>query len=254
MKNAPLALLAVFLGTVFAAALYLRIDQTKRRLESQLAETTRRAADLDARLATAGEQVAALNSRLTTSAAELGDARGRLTATESRLTAEAARTAEVSRALDEAKLLLAQREARARSLAAENASLRQDLADTRAAAVAPEAVAAYRHTITELERQLASVQNGAAIPAAGASTAVFSSRRARPASVMSVGPQSAFVVLSTGATRGAQVGQEFTLSRGTEILASALISDVRQNFSVAQVRPNSLRGALQKGDLAVLSR
>ena len=34
--------------------------------------------------------------------------------------------------------------------------------------------------------------------------------------------------------------------------ASPLISDVRTNFSVAQVLPDTLRGVLQNSDLAVL--
>ena len=44
------------------------------------------------------------------------------------------------------------------------------------------------------------------------------------------------------------------MQRGTDEVATVLISDVRTNFSVAQVLPDTLRGVLQKGDLAVLIR
>ena len=43
-------------------------------------------------------------------------------------------------------------------------------------------------------------------------------------------------------------------SPGTSEIATVLISDVRANFSVAQVLPDTLRGVLQKGDSAVLLR
>jgi hypothetical protein len=45
-----------------------------------------------------------------------------------------------------------------------------------------------------------------------------------------------------------------TISQGSAVVATAVISDVRTNFSVAQVQPESLRGVLQKGDSAVLIR
>ena len=82
---------------------------------------------------------------------------------------------------------------------------------------------------------------------------MFSSRPGR-ATVLTVGPSSAFVVLNFGSARGAQLGQRLTVSQGTDVVATVLISDVRTNFSVAQVQPDTLRGVLQKGDLALLIR
>ena len=101
---------------------------------------------------------------------------------------------------------------------------------------------------------LVNERNGAALPtAAGASTAVFTNRAGR-SSVLSVGPQNAFVVVNFGSARGAQLGHRLTISQGNAVVATAVISDVRANFSVAQVQPESLRGVLQKGDSAVLIR
>ena len=132
-------------------------------------------------------------------------------------------------------------------LAAELAS-----ANDRASNASPEAVAAYKSTIAELEKQLATAKNGATT-GVGTSTAVFTNRSGR-ATVLTVGPSSAFVVLNFGSTRGAQLGQRLTVSQGTETVATVLISDVRSQFSIAQVQPDTLRGVLQKGDTAVLIR
>jgi hypothetical protein len=72
--------------------------------------------------------------------------------------------------------------------------------------------------------------------------------------VLSVGPGNAFVVLNFGTARGAQLGHRLTVNQGTDTVATVLISDVRPNFSIAQVLPDTLRGVLQKGDSATLLR
>ena len=48
------------------------------------------------------------------------------------------------------------------------------------------------------------------------------------------------------------LNQRLSVSQGTEIVATVLISDVRTNFSIAQVQPDTLRGDLHKGDSALL--
>jgi len=185
---------------------------------------------------------------------ELNDAKSKLAVADSRTVQLDRELTAAKSDLSAAKEVVAVYDLTARALADEVAALRQDLSDTRASNASPEAVAAYKNTIAELERQLATARNGAAAPsAAGASTAVFASRAGR-ATVLTVGPESAFVVLNFGSARGAQLGQKLSVNQGTAEVATILISDVRTNFSVAQVLPDTLRGVLQKGDLAVLMR
>jgi hypothetical protein len=179
--------------------------------------------------------------------ADVAAAKSRVVVAETR-----AKAAEESYA--QAKTVLALYESTSRTLADEVAALRRDLADARSSHAAPEAVAGYKNTIAELERQLANAREGAATTGTtGASTAVFASRPGR-ATVLTVGPESAFVVLNFGTLRGAQIGQKLSVNQGTEVVAMVLISDVRDNFSIAHVLPESLRGVLHKGDLAVLLR
>ena len=255
MHRLPLLLCVIALtGSALSAGLYFRIGNSKQVLEQRLADTTLRATKLDADLATANQQNGALKSRLTTVSGELVAVKTKLTTTGARAT-QLERDLTVAKSdLSAAKEVVAVYELTARALADEVAALRQDLSDSRASNASPEAVAAYKATIAELERQLATARNGAAAPAAaGASTAVFASRAGR-ATVLTVGPGGAFVVLNFGSARGAQLGQRLTVSQGTDEVATLLISDVRTNFSVAQVLPDTLRGVLQKGDLAVLIR
>ena len=248
MHRLPLALTVLaLLGSVFLAVRYFQIGNANKMLASQLAAETQHATQLAADLTATREQNGTLQAGLTAATTELSATREKLSSTE-------ARAATLDHDLAQAKTIVAVYEQTTRALADEVASLKADLTDTRANYASPETVTAYKNTIAELERQLANARHGAAAPtAAGASTAVFASRPGR-ATVLTVGPQNAFVVLDFGSTRGAQLGQQLTVSHGTEIVATVLISDVRPNFSIAQVQPDTLRGVLQKGDSALLVR
>lgn len=255
MHRLPLFLCAIALtGSALSAALYFRIGNSKQLLELRLADVTARATKIDADLAAANQQNGSLRAKLGNVSTELNAARAKLAASTARRT-ELERALTTSKSdLSAAKDVVAVYELTARALADEVAALRQDLDDSRNSNASPEAVAAYKSTIAELERQLATARNGAVAPGAvGAATAVFTSRAGR-ATILTVGPENAFVVLNFGSARGAQLGQRLAVSQASGEIATVLISDVRPNFSVAQVMPDSLRGVLQKGDLAVLIR
>jgi septal ring factor EnvC (AmiA/AmiB activator) len=233
------------LGAVLSGALYLKIGNSKQVLAAELASAHDRATRLSTDLAAANEQTGSLKARVATLDTELDTTRAKLAAADTR-------AAELDQALTQSKNLVALHEQNAKALATEVASLRADVEDARASNASPEAVAAYKNTIAELEKQLATARNGASA-GAGASTAVFTNRSGR-STVLSVGPSNAFVVLNFGSARGAQIGQRLTVSQGTEVVATVHISDVRSQFSIAQVQPDTLRGVLQKGDSALLIR
>jgi len=241
--NRLLLVLSLLAFTVSGSlgALYWQSLETRRDL-------TDRATALDGQLAASRELASSFQKQAVTAGA-------RLDATTARLSAAEARTAQLDTDLAAARATLAARDQAERALRDELTSLRRDLADTRATAIPPAQIEAYRSTIAELERQLATAKNGAALPtAAGAATAVFASRPGRSsAQVVSVGPDNAFVVLNYGSARGAALDQRFVVRSGSDLLATVRISDVRSQFSIAQVEPDSLRGVLHKGDLAILS-
>ena len=248
MHRLPLILCAIaLLGSVFSAALYFRIGNSKQLLEFRLADASARAAKLDGDLAAANEMNGSLKSRVGVLDTELAVTKTKLTTVESRVT-------QLDRDLADTRNVLRLYESTSRALGDEITALRRDLDQSRASNASPEAVAAYKNTIAELEKELAQARNGAAAPGVGGtSTAVFTSRAGR-ATVLTVGPESSFVVLNFGSERGAKLGQKLTVSQlGTEV-ATVLISDVRSSFSVAQVVPDTLRGVLHKGDSAVLLR
>lgn len=244
-----------------SGVLYFRIGNSKQSLELRLADTAARTFKLEADLTAANEQQGALREQQGALKEQQGALKAQvkglnadLEATQAKLAKASDRAEQLDRDLTATKEVLNVYEMTARALADEVAALRVDLDDSRSSHAAPEAVLGYKNTIAELERQLDAARTAAAMPpAAIAPTAVFMSRAGR-ATVLTVGPEGAFVVLNFGSARGAQLGQKLTVSQGTSEVATVLISDVRANFSVAQVLPESVRGVLQKGDSALLIR
>jgi len=248
MHRLPLLLCLIALaGAGGSALLALRIGNSKQVLEVRLAESQARATRLETELGGARAESGARQQRATGLEVELARTSERLAGVE-------ARGRETERALADTRAVLALYESTTRGLEDEVTALRRDLESSRASQASPEAVQAYRQTIADLERQLASARHGTAAPSTpGASTAVFTNRAGR-ATVLSVGPGNAFVVLNFGTARGARPGQRLQVAQGGRLLATVQISDARTQFSVAQVEPDSLRGVLQKGDEAVLVR
>ncbi len=248
MRSAPIVLCVfAILGALTLGYMRQESESARRQLELQLAEETVRASGLAAQAAGSRERLTEFSGRVATLETELESARTKLA------TAETQR-GNLDRDLLQARAIASVHEASGRALNGEIAALRQDLAEMRSSHVPRETLAAYQQTITELERQLATASGGATpTGGTGASTAVFSSAIGR-ANVLSVGPESSFVVINFGSNRGGRLGHRFTISRGTTAGAIVELSDVRPNFSIGQVLPESLRGVLQKGDLAVLVR
>lgn len=255
MHRLPLILCVLaLLGSGLSASLYLRIGDSKRRLEeakrtleARLADESARVGRLEQDLSARQEQNGVLRAEAAARDVELQVARTRLAAAEQRST-------DLEKQVADVRNVLGVYELTAKALADEVASLREDLSDARHSQASPEAVEGYRMTIAELERQLANARQGAtATLGSGSATAVFSSRPGR-ATVLNVGPENAFVVVNFGSARGAQVGHRMRVTQGSEEVALVTLSDVRTNFSIAQVDPASLRGVLHKGDSAVLVR
>lgn len=228
------------LGCVLLGLLYLRSSRNAATLARQFAALNSASQQHLAELAAADKTRDRLQQQLLELDTELGATKTKLTATEhSKI--------QVARELTAARVEISGLTADQASLRAEHAQLQQKL--SAAQPVPRELIAGYENRITQLERELAAAQQ--AHVAAGP---VLATERTRSTQVVSVGPSDAFVVLNYGAEHGALPAQKFLIQRGTDTLGVALISDVRAQYSIAQIDPQSLRGALQKGDSAVIAR
>lgn len=258
MKSLTLTLSIVALLAAGASAFfYLQIGNTKEELQRNLYSETVRADGLKQDVDRATERIGSLEQDRARLDAELGD-------TKSRLSSEQARGIQVNRDLQTVRTQLSAREEAVQTLNTEVSQLRRELVQARLATAPADTaeVEQFRQTIATLEARVRELQSGASLAGTtpsptlttGTATATTTPRiqmsAAQSANVSTVGPMNAFVVISFGSANGAQVGQTFSIKRDNSEIARVRISDARENFSVAQVAPDSLRSALRPGDLA----
>ncbi len=244
MKN--LSIIITLLAVIAAAilgGLYWRSASDNSRLELSLSSAQSQNQILTANLATAEELTEQQQTQLHALDADLGETKTSLTSARTNLII-------LQREIDELEKNLAESQQTQRHLRGEVTSLTAALTQARASEASPETIASYQQAIRDLEQQLATLQSP---PPSSPAMPVLTTHRSRNTRVVSVGPSNAFVVLNYGASHGALPSQKMDIQRGTKHLATVQISDVRENYSIAQVRPDSLRDTLQKGDVATLT-
>ena len=244
----PLLLLA---GLIVSATLYFRASSHRTRLEARLQSVTAEQQRTDLRLSDALAREAELQQQLTGLDEALGATKVRLTASENRnieLTRESAR---LRQDLNNRNTQLAAHEAELHAARAALARLQSMHLSSEERTRFEQTIGRLELELAESKRELHSVRAEAASPPPA--LPAFTTNRGRTASVVSVGPANAFVVVNFGASHGALPTQTMHIRRGPDILATVRISDVHPQHSVAQVLPDSVQGALHKGDLAVLS-
>lgn len=268
MKSLTLVLCVIaILGAAASTYFYIDIGNKKEELQAQLATTETRANDLNAKLEESKASNEGLQKRVLAVDNERAEAVTKASNAETRSTQLSRDIAQLS------NQLTAKNEAE-RALNREISELKSELARAKlaAAAATPEEVEAYKQNIATLQARVTELESGrgtgtvASLPntTAGATTTTSTATAATAstpgapaglsAQVVSIGAQNAFVVLNVGSTQGVQVGQTFTLTRGANTVATAQVSSVQNNYTIAQVASGSLRGGLAKGDTATLSK
>lgn len=229
------------LGCVLLGFLYYRSTQTSAELSLQLTSLRSTNQQHLAELNQADQEREQLKKQLLALDADLG-------ATKIKLTESESARVQIGRELTASRAELSKLAGEHARLRAESAQIQEQFNQARPSVSADE-IAGYQATITRLEDQLAAMQQSSV-----STGPVLATSRARSTLVVSVGPADAFVVINYGASHGALPAQKFLIQRGTETIGTALISDVRDQYSIAQVDPQSLRGALHKGDSAVIAK
>ena len=256
MKALTLSLcILALLGSGASGFFWWQVGNQKEELKSQLASEQTRASGLQVNLSKTTEELEAQKTRLAATDAELGD-------TKSKLTAAEARNVQVAREVSTLKTSLSAKEETEKKLTNELDNLRRELVQTRVAAAngSPEEIERYKQTIASLESRLASLQSGGAAPEAGVAApgmnpaAPKMSERTAAARVASVGTKNAFVVLDLGTADGVTVGNKFIIARAGELVAEAVISEVKETYAIGQVIPASIKSPLKAGDIATYTK
>ncbi len=251
MKSLTLVLCVVaLLGSAASAFFYIKIGDTKTQLQQQVAQANTRTAELQAKLAEAGTQSEALQKRLAALDSDLGDAKSKITLSENR-------NVQLARDVDQLKNQITAKDDAAQALNTEIADLKSQIAKATlaAAAASPEEIERYKQTVATLQTrvtELEAIKSTAAVAAANGTSGGAKAAAGLEGKVVSVGNQNAFVVINLGSSQGVQVNSRFTVARGGTTLATAQVSSVEENYSIAQIAPDSLNGKLGKGDSATI--
>lgn len=239
-----------FLAVLVMGALYVTTGSEKERLAAKLDQARAQREAVQGELAASTARAASLERRLAGRETDLAEARTQVArADDHALT--------LSRDLAHARTQLAAMEAADATRNEEMADLKRDLIHHRtllASSASPEEVEGYRSAIAALEAQVAQLEETSAAPSASSASgrglaALLPGHEAR---VVTVGPEDAFVILALGSKDGATLRQQWLVHRGDQPLATIEISDVRENLSIAHVRPDSLLGSPRQGDAATL--
>lgn len=249
MRNLTLILCGIALvGSVASGVMFFLIGNSKQRLHNQLVESQAEVASLEIDLGKTNKDSAALTERLHQLDADLG-------ATKNALDETQFANDELKAALDLAEAERAQSIAdsdQARADLRENQTELVQIRDLMAKSISPQQAMRYRKIIADLESKVGEMKNNLE-QLKNTPQPDFISSRAYHAQTVRVGPRNAFVVINYGKSHGALPNQRFEIKRGLDVLATVEISDLTENYSVAQVLPETLSGNLRKGDAAIIT-
>lgn len=254
MKALTLSLSVIaILGSAASGYFWYEVGNQKKELQGQLASEQTRANGLQENLTTTTAALESTKTSLASESAAHVDTKSRLTATE-------AKVIQVSRDLDTTKRSLAAKETSERELQAKYTEIQRELVQARLASQVgtPEEIEKFKQTIAALEARLAgSASTDGSAPAAGATDSAAAaapapSARTAAADVLRIGTKNAFVVLGLTAADGIKIGDKFAISRDGAVIASSVISEIKDTYAIAQVVPSSIKSTLQSGDTAAL--
>lgn len=242
---------AALLAAVASGVLYFLIGNQKEELQQNIATANGQISVLEVRAADLSSQRDVLEAQARALDEQLGESRSRGVSLEARAT-------QLAREVQQARQEIAARADAEQSQQREIAQLRRDLVQARSTLLEQGSqgeVAALQARIDSLEATLSGRPAGSAGGAAPVRITKVSSPRdfgIQNASVLNVGTKSAFVVLNIGSVHGARPGLQLAVDRQGLSLARLQISEVNENYSIAQVEAGSLTGKLRVGDNATI--
>ena len=247
-----LRILAI-LGALAAAYMFWDIGNTKDDLEAQLQSTQSNLAQTQGQLRNVEGERAELTSNVESLTENLTESRAQATRLETQLV-------QVRRELDQAVQAASAREREAETLRSDAVQIRRQLLEERTRvsqleeSLKAEDAAALRASIRNLERQLLETERNLQTADGSDAVAANDAPEAAPVRIIrgevsDVAPASPFILLNIGSTEGLRTDSSVMIRRGSRYIGRAVISELNENSSVAELQPGASRA--RAGDFAV---
>jgi|GEM_PF-865190 myosin heavy subunit len=135
------------------------------------------------------------------------------------------------------------------------ADLRKEMAELRATTISLSKAESYEQTITSLESEVERLKNLQRTTTTANPAALPPNAKLAPANlegkILTVGPQSSFVITNLGYTSGIRLDHLLSIVREGETVAQLQITEVKENLSIARILPESLKTDPIPGDSVV---
>jgi len=242
-----LSVLAIF-GAIASGAFYYLNKQEANNLAQELQQSQ---AFLNAERAKTAKQAATiedLQAQLEQSARSLQEARSNITVISARSNQL---KRENQRYTEELEMRMDNEESLQRALA----DLKKDMAAQKANSITLEEANAYEQKIASLENTILRMESEAQKAPAPQIAEAYNNLKPAPSGVsgriLTVGPQSSFVIVSLGYTSGIRLDHLLVIQREGESIANIQVSEVKENLSIARILPGSMKTNPVEGDLVV---
>ena len=242
-----LSILAI-IGAIASGAFYYLNTQEANNLAQQL-QTSQ--AQLNAERSKSANQATTLKDlqdQLEQNARSLQEARSNITVISARSNQL---KRENQRFTEELEMRLDNEENLQRSLA----DLKKEMAAQKANSITLEEANAYEQKIATLESTILKLESAPPKPASPSTTETYGNLKPGPSDangrILTVGPQSSFVIVSLGYTSGIRLDHLLEIKREGESVAKIQISEVKENLSIARILPGSMKTDPLPGDLVV---
>ena len=135
------------------------------------------------------------------------------------------------------------------------ADLKKEMAAQKANSITLEEANAYEQKIATLESTILKLESTPVKVASPSTAEGYGNLKPGPSDangrILTVGPQSSFVIVSLGYTSGIRLDHLLEIKREGESIAKIQISEVKENLSIARILPRSMKIDPKAGDIVV---
>jgi len=203
-------------------------------------------------LSTAQSQNAAQGAKIDDLSAQLQQTTQSLEGARSNITVITARSNQLKRENGRLSDELDMRLDKEESLQISLADLKKEMAELRANSISLEKATEYEEEIASLEARILQLKNSQPVSTSISLADTYRNLKVAPSGlsgqILTVGPQSSFVVINLGYTNGVRLDHLLEIQRDGKLVANIQVTEVKENLSIARILPESMATDPETGD------